>query len=105
MPGMADRMWGALMVWIFPIWLFGLLPWAAATLLLLVARRPRQNIPFLHLWKTDMPREAHRRHFSLPPIAILLGLLAALLAILAAAGPGLRGHGSGLTLVIDTGAT
>src|SRR6187397_1804737 len=93
------------MVWTSPIWLLGLLPWAAATLLLHVARRPRRNIPFLSLWKVEMPREAHRRRFALPPIAILLGLLAALLAILAAAGPGLRGRGSGLAIVIDTGAT
>jgi hypothetical protein len=88
-----------------PIWLLGLLPWAAATLLLLLARRPRRDIPFLQLWQIEMPKAAMRRRFELPPIAVILGLLAALLAILAAAGPALRSRGSGVTMVVDAGAT
>jgi hypothetical protein len=88
------------------IWLLGLLPWAAAVVMLLTSRRRPWGVPFLHLWRLNAPREAVRRRFAAPPIAVVLGLLAALAAVLAAAGPGVRAAGSGgLVVVVDAGTS
>src|SRR3954464_10412511 len=93
------------MLFTSPIWLFGLLPWSAAAILLFLGRRPKWNVPFLELWRIEMPKDAARRRLAIPPAGVVLGLIATLLAILAAAGPGMRGAaGSAETVVIvDTG--
>src|SRR5688500_9025457 len=95
------------MLFTTPIWLLGLLPWAVAAALLFLGRRPRWDVPFLALWRVEMPKDAARRRFAVPPVGVILGLLAALLAVLAAAGPGLRGAagGSGTVIIVDTGSS
>src|SRR3954447_19393391 len=79
------------MLFTSPIWLLGLLPWSVAAVLLFLGRRPKWNVPFLQLWQLQMPKEAARRKFAIPPAGVVLGLVAALLAIVASAGPGIRG--------------
>lgn len=90
-----------------PLWLLALLPWAAAVLLLLIGRLKRVPVPFLHLWQGPEAIPRRRKGIQLPPIWILLAILATLLAILAASQPVIRTPLTGppLTILIDRGIT
>ena len=91
-----------------PLWLLGLLPWAAVVAYLLWGRRPRVDVPFLALWPArDEGAIRVRRRATPPPIALALAILAMLLAILAAGRPAVRAPGprEPLTVVIDRGWT
>jgi hypothetical protein len=90
-----------------PIWLLALIPWGAMTLWLLQARRARVAVPYLALWESNAAVPPPRRRMQSLPLAVVLALLAALLAILAGAGPAIRWAGSGeqtpVTLIVDRG--
>lgn len=89
-----------------PIWLFGLIPWGAVAVVLLMSRRRRTDVPFLELWTLNAPQESIRRSFSTPPIGVILMLLGILLGLLAAAGPSIRAGGiARVTVVVDAGAS
>ena len=90
-----------------PIWLVAVLPWIAVMLWLFRGRRPRVPVPYLPLWHGPAPVPHPRRKLQTIPFAAAMALLAALLAILAAARPEVRGlgprDGSRLVLVVDRG--
>ena len=94
-----------------PIWLALLLPWAALTLWLLLWRRARMHVPFLALWRGEVPEPppAAQRQFNLPPLYLLAALATMLLAILASARPVLTRAGATddtpMTLILDRGVT
>src|SRR5687768_14971494 len=94
------------------IWLALLLPlWAGVAVWLMWSRRgERTDVPFLFLWRggtAESPRE--KRKFRPPPVAVVATLLAALLAILASARPGIfipaAGEGPLVTIIVDRGVT
>src|SRR5438128_2615151 len=91
-----------------PMFLLGLVPWAAVAVWLLLGQRQTSAVPFLDLWQAtpDAPPRA-RRHVHLPPLAILAALAAMLLAICAAARPVWRSTRAGrmVTVVLDRGVT
>lgn len=94
------------MLWSSPIWLIGLVPWAAVAVWLLWGRRRRIGVPFLALWQGPVKGPRARRSMQPPPIAVALCLLATLLALLAAARPALsnaRLSQVPLTIIIDRG--
>ncbi len=94
------------MLFTAPIWLLALLPWGIAAVVLLMSRRPKTDVPFLELWQLNAPQESIRRSFSTPPVGVILALIAALTAIVAAAGPAwTRGGAHVVTVVVDTGAS
>jgi hypothetical protein len=97
------------MVFSSPWFLLLMAPWLALTLLLLWGRRRRLDIPFLDLWKGPVHSPAPKRSFERPPLWLAAMILAMLLAILAAAGPGLRwgqdAAGPLLTIIVDRGIT
>lgn len=70
-----------------PIWLWGLIPWGALAIWLLLGLRKRKKVPFLNLWKTAEPIPSKRRKIEIPPTALACLAAAVLVAILAAAGP------------------
>src|SRR5688572_29714166 len=71
-----------------PIWLLGLLPWAALVVWFLWGRRRVTDVPFVELWKWPVAaRPSRQRRWSPPPLAILAIVLAMLLAVLGAARP------------------
>lgn len=86
-----------------------LIPWAAVTLWLLQGRRASVSVPYLALWETPIPVPRPRRKREVLPLAIIMALLAALLAIVAGAQPTLpasRSHDSLVaTLIVDRGIT
>jgi hypothetical protein len=91
-----------------PLWLIGLLPWAAV-LVYLLRERPRQAaVPFLALW-AKAARAQRPRHWAAkrrPPLFVLLMLLAMLLAILATGRPALRLRPSmPIVVILDRGVT
>src|SRR5688572_24406885 len=96
------------MLFTHPIWLAGLLPWAAVTLYLLWGRRKRINVPFLDLWQIPVEGKRPRRKLAAPPVALAMAILAMLLGVVAAAGPGVPvGHSGGgagaVTVIVDRG--
>jgi hypothetical protein len=94
------------MLLLSPIWLIGLVPWSAAAVWLMWGRRRRTAVPFLPLWQGPVKGPRARRSMQPPPVAVALCLLAMLLALLAAARPGLSNarHGQGsLTIIVDRG--
>jgi hypothetical protein len=95
------------MTFAFPIWLLGLLPWTGLVAYLLRGGGQRAKVPFLRLWPRPGIAQKISR-YRLPPVHILLIIIAALMAILAASGPtwtvGTRAVGA-LTIVIDRGIT
>src|SRR5438309_1422584 len=95
------------MVFLSPIWLLGLLPWAAVVIYVLRGRFPRAAVPFLALWAGLITVAKSRRHLHRPPLFLALLLMTMLLALLAAAGPKLRGRGSTalVTIILDRGVT
>jgi hypothetical protein len=97
-----------------PLWLLGLLPWAAVALWMLRGYRRRVRVPFLELWKlpTPLPTRPPKSRWELPPAGAALLLAAMLLAVLGSAGPRLHGFLAGraagratITVVVDTGLT
>lgn len=97
------------MAFISPIWLTALIPWAAVTLWLLQGRRPAVSVPYLALWHTQIPLPQPRRKREVLPLAIVMALLAALLAIIAGAQPAISGWPSrnrwSAMLIVDCGLT
>ncbi|HYE18644.1 MAG TPA: hypothetical protein VEA69_09380 [Tepidisphaeraceae bacterium] len=92
-----------------PLILWLLIPWAGLAVWVLIGRRPRTFVPFLPLW--DAPEEVRRprnRSLRAPPVAVVLALLAVLVAILAGARPAVRLGGAGarvVDVIVDRGAT
>jgi hypothetical protein len=90
-----------------PIWLWGLLLWIAVVMDLLIGRGRLAVVPFLPFWKGAVVTSG-KRSWSMPPISVLLMLLALLLAVVAAADPAYRGSASAkqdITVVLDCGST
>jgi hypothetical protein len=89
-----------------PLWLLGLMPWAGATLWLLLARRRRVAVPFVRLWRGTIEPPRTKPHLTLPPFATLLAILALLFTVLASARPSLRSRiGPAITIIVDRGIT
>lgn len=90
-----------------PIWLIGLAPWTAVVVWMLWGRRRRADVPFVQLWRGPVEGPRPKRRLQVPPLAIALALLAALLAVLGATRPMLRGvrsrEGPALTVMLDRG--
>lgn len=90
-----------------PIWLVALAPWSAVTIWLLWGRRRRVDVPFVRLWRGPIEGPRAKRYLQAPPLAIATALCAALLAVLGATAPVLRGlgsrHGPALTVILDRG--
>src|SRR5437764_925273 len=97
------------MDFVTPIWLVGLLPWAAVSLYLLWGRRRAQAVPFLELWRVPVEGKRIRRRVGVPPLALALALLGMLLAVVAAAGPNVRSPGTAagtpIVVIVDRGLT
>ncbi len=73
-----------------------LLPWAALTLYLLIARRVRIDVPFVDLWRGPEQASQSNRALHRTPKWVALMLLAALASIFAAGGPAvIRAGGAG----------
>jgi hypothetical protein len=90
-----------------PIWLIGLLPWAAVVVYLLWGRRRQEGVPFLYLWLGPVEGPRPKRRFAAPPLALAFAILSMLLALLGAARPVMYDplRGNHVTIVIDRGAT
>src|SRR5438094_9498367 len=73
-----------------PIWLALLLPWVGFSVWLLWMRYSGTRVPFLDLWRGPIEPSRATRRFHLPPLALILFIVAMLLAIFAAARPGWR---------------
>src|SRR5438552_3326054 len=97
------------MAFLTPLWLLGLLPWAGVAAYLLWGRRPRQDVPFLELWRMPPDMPAVRRKPAVPPVAVALALAGWLPAFVAAGPPAGRGPGGGgrgpVTVIVDRGVT
>ncbi|MCY2952782.1 MAG: hypothetical protein NTU53_12540 [Planctomycetota bacterium] len=91
-----------------PVWLLGLVPWAAAVLLLLLGRLKRVRVPFLQLWQGPHAKPRQRRAIEPPPLWLALAMLAMLLSVLAAARPVVRlseAVGTAIVVIVDRGLT
>lgn len=94
------------MIFSWPIALLALLPWAALAAVLLWGKRRQVAVPFVELWRDELS-PVRNRAARLPPAFVILVLLAALLAIIAAAGPAVRSSaGAGrIAILLDRGVT
>ena len=91
---------------IAPIWLLGLLPWAAVTVWLLWGRRKKEVVPFLPLWQGNAAVKRSKQSVRPPPVALAAMILAMLLAVLAAAKPMVKSPlGGAVTVLVDRGTT
>lgn len=90
-----------------PLVLLALLPWAALTLYLLTSRRRIVIVPFLPLWPSSAGLSDRPRSWQRPPVALVAALAAALVAILAAAGPRRSALGTSrpVVIILDRGIT
>lgn len=92
-----------------PLWLIALLPWAGIVVWLLTGRREPAAVPFLELWRGPVRGPRVRAALHRPPLAVICGMLAMLLAILAAARPIVHflpyQTGPKLTVIVDRGLT
>lgn len=70
-----------------PIWLLALAPWGALVAWLLIGRRPSTDVPFIELWRDGGALPRAKREITIPPVGVILLLLAAMCAILTAARP------------------
>lgn len=94
------------MMLLSPLWLLGLLPWMAVLIWLLRRRRRPTGVPFLDLWRGPARPPKPTRNLDPPPWPLAMVLLAMLLAIVAAAKPGIEApaRGTPVTLIVDRGA-
>jgi Aerotolerance regulator N-terminal len=88
-----------------PMLLLALLPWTAVVLYLLRGKRTPTTVPFLALWGRSASMAKPSRSLHRPPVFLVLMMLAMLLAIVAAAGPGRWGTGGHVTIILDRGIT
>jgi hypothetical protein len=73
------------------MWLILLAPWAGLAVWLLSGQRNKTVVPFLALWRAnERDIRKPRRAWEKPPLALVALLIGMLLAIFAAAGPGIR---------------
>lgn len=88
-----------------PLYLLLLIPWAAVVVWLLSGAHQRIEVPFLELWSRPVLGPKVKRAFRKPPIALLLAILSMLLAILAASAPLKPGARSVVptTIIVDRG--
>jgi hypothetical protein len=95
------------MTFVTPLWLLGLVPLAAVVVYMLLGRRQQQAVPFLDLWRGPVKGPRPKRQLALPPATVALAILAMLLAVVGAAGPGAWDEGAGaqVTVILDRGAT
>lgn len=97
------------MFFVSPIWLIGLVPWGALVVWVLLGRLEKAGVPFLGLWQAQNPNARRpRRYLERPPSAVAAMLLAILLGILAAAGPGIQFgqiESPRVTIIVDRGLT
>jgi hypothetical protein len=90
-----------------PLYLIALIPWAVIAVYIFFGKRTVSPVPFVDLWRNLAVPAASKRSMRLPPIAVIALLIAALVAILAAAGPEIRDASSvgDLIVVADRGIT
>ncbi|HWE02717.1 MAG TPA: hypothetical protein VG326_09935 [Tepidisphaeraceae bacterium] len=97
------------MLFAAPLWLFAMLPWAAAVLWILWGRRKRTYVPFLDLWRGPALHKPTRRALQPPPIFLAAAIAATLAAVLAAAQPAIRSSRPAaihpITVILDRGIT
>ena len=95
------------MTFVTPLWLLGLVPLGGVVVYLLLGRRRQEGVPFLDLWRGPVKGPRPKRQLALPPAAVALAVLAMLLAVVGAAGPGVweEGAGAQVTVILDRGAT
>jgi hypothetical protein len=90
-----------------PLLLWALFPWAALAAYMFTGRPREVLVPFLDLWPKKLATSPFSVSLQRPPGAIIAGLLAVLLAIVAAAGPAV-GHGRSvgpIVMIVDRGLT
>ncbi len=75
------------MVFLSSAWLIALLPWGAVCIWMLIGRRVTTSVPFLHLWPAGFSAARSGRRYSVPPLFVVLMLVASAAAILASASP------------------
>jgi hypothetical protein len=89
-----------------PLWLLGLLPWAAVAIWLLLGRHRRVAVPFIPLWRGPVSPSRAKPSIKRPPLAVILAVLSLLLAVVAASRPMLRrSAGPAVTIIVDRGIT
>jgi len=82
-----------------------LIPWLATALYVLLATREVAYVPFVRLWPKSEATQQARRSVHRPPLWVVGVLLAMLLAILAAAGLGVRTRRRSITVIVDCGVS
>lgn len=89
-----------------PLWLLLLIPWAGLAVWMLRRRPTAVEVPFVALWRGEVSPRSTLRGTRRPPISVILLLLAILAAITGAARPMVRGDGGGeVVIVVDCGIT
>ncbi|HWP40575.1 MAG TPA: hypothetical protein VNL70_06575 [Tepidisphaeraceae bacterium] len=84
-----------------PLWLLGLIAWAAVAVWVLTGKRQQRAVPFVNLWRGPVTGPRTRAAMHVPPLAVILLLLAALAAILAAGQPHLRSGDASARLAVS----
>ncbi len=95
------------MVFASPIWLWGLLPWAAVVLYLLPGRGIATQVPFVKLWRGTAV-DARRPNRRWPGISLVMLLLAMLAALIASAQPQATADSPAageINIILDRGAS
>lgn len=96
------------MLFYSPLWLVGLVPWAAVVLWLLWGRRRKTPVAFLDLWRGPALQKPAKRALQPPPFWMAMALLALLLALLGSARPVVRLRrvaAAPITIIVDRGIT
>jgi len=94
------------MIFSSPLWLALLVPYLGVAIYLFRGARHRAAVPFLQLWEGPVHPAPEAPQTRLPPVPIILALLALLLAILGCAQPGVITNAQApVTIVIDHGLT
>ena len=92
------------MIFAAPIWLLGFLPWAMLAIWLFRGQTNLNPVPFLKLWEKSRTNPNSSRAKMIPPVALVLFLLAMLLGILSAARPVIGTPKVGrLIVIVDRG--